>query len=134
MEISAKQMVESTCYWVKDHKTHFKTIMSLVHEQVDEGNPRVMEGDIALLARDRGIEWSYIEEIKRDHNMWAVMTRYMVMLRPRLARTLCFRKSKVDGFDMIDAWHRIVNPTTTFLASSWQEAKEMVKNDDVAAD
>ena len=134
MEISARVMAESGCLWVKNHPRQFKTIMSLIHEQVDDGNPCVQEGDIAMLARSRHIEWSDIKELKRDHNLWAVLTRYMVMLRPRLARALHFRKSKVDDLDLVEVWHGTVNGGTTFLASSWREAKEMVRLNDAAAD
>lgn len=127
MEISAKVMAESGCMWVKNHPKQFKTIMSLIHEQVDDGNPCVQEGDIAMLARSRHIEWSEIKELRRDHNLWAVLTRYMVMIRPRLAKALHFRESKVDRLDLQAIWYSIVPGQTNFLAENWQEAKKMVE-------
>ena len=122
-EISAELMVECACVWVRDHNRQFRTIMSLVHEQVDEGNPCVQEGDIALLARARGFGWSEVKEFKCDHNIWAVLTRYMVMLNPRLCRALCFRKSKVDDVDLQAKWYECVPGQTNFLARNWQEAQ-----------
>ena len=125
MEISARVMAESACLWVKEHPRQFKTIMRLIHEQVDDGNPCVQEGDIAMLARSSGIGWSEIKELKRDHNLWAVLTRYMVMMRPRLARALHFRHSKVDDLDLQRIWWDTVPNQTNFLAENWQEAKKM---------
>ena len=122
-EISAETMVESACIWVRDHNGQFRTMMSLIHEQVDGGNPCVQEGDIVLLAKQRGFGWSEAREFKRDHNMWAVLTRYMVMLSPRLSKALRFRKSKVDDVDLQAKWYEIVPGQTTFLARTWQEAQ-----------
>ena len=127
-EISADLMVESACVWVKGHNRQFRTMMSLVHEQVDEGNPCVQEGDIALLARARGFGWSEVREFKCDHNLWAVLTRYMVMLSPRLTKALSFRKSKVDEVDLQAKWYEIVPGQTTFLAGSWKEAQTVCED------
>lgn len=134
MEICAEDMAKNACFWIRDHEKQFKTMMWLVHEQVEDGNPCVQEGHIEMLARKHGIEWSEIKELKRDHNMWAVLTRYMVMLSPRLARSLRFRKSKVDDLDLQAIWYGINPRQTFFRASSWQEAKQMCANGDVAAD
>lgn len=130
MEIPAKVMAETACYWVRDHEKQFKTLMWLIHEQVDGGNPCVQEGDMSMLARRHGIEWSEIRELKRDHNMWAVLTRYMVMLSPRLAKVLHFRRSKVDDLDLQAIWYSINTRQTFFYVDSWKEAKEAVKRGD----
>lgn len=134
MEIPAKVMAETACYWIRDHERQFKTLMWLIHEQVDDGSPCVQEGDMAMLARKHGIEWSEIKELKRDHNMWAVLTRYMVMLSPSLAKALHFRRSKVDDIDLQAIWYSIMPKQTFFRVGSWREAKEAVKNHDVSAD
>lgn len=124
-EKSADLLVEEACLWVKSHNGQFRTIMSLVHEQVDDGNPCVQRGDIALLARARGFGWSEVREFKCDHNLWAVLTRYMVMLSPRLTKALCFRKSKLDDVDLQAKWYEIVPGQTHFYASGWREAQRV---------
>ena len=55
------------------------------------------------------------------------------MLRPKLARCINFRKSDVDDVDLVERWHELVNPQTTFLAESWREAKKAVELEDVSA-
>ncbi len=40
-----------------------------------------------------------------------------------LARRAGFDISECDEVDMAGMWREIVNPTTTFLARNWQEAK-----------
>ena len=125
MEISAEDMVGSACSWIKGHNAQFTTMMALVHEQVDQGNPCVQEGDIALLARAKGFGWSEVREFRCDHNLWAVLTRYMVMLSPRLSKALCFRKSKVDEVDLQEKWYEIVPGQVRFMARDWQEAQKL---------
>lgn len=127
-EISAENMVEMGCLWVRGHNEQFRTMMSLVHEQVDDGNPCVMEGDIAILARARGFGWSEVRDFKCDHNIWAVLTRYMVMLSPRLSKALCFRKSKVDDVDMQAKWYEIVPGQVRFVARNWKEAQQVCED------
>lgn len=121
------------CAWIRDHPREFKAIMHLLHLEVESGNPRVSRGDIYMLARRRGIDVSSMPELRRDNTLWSVIARYMVMLRPKLARCLCFRKSVADEVDMVDRWHEVVGTWPTFLASTWKEAKEAVAADDCSA-
>ena len=67
------------------------------------------------------------------HDFWSVLTRYMVMLSPRLARCIDFNTAPIDDVPMQDIWHEIVNPNTVFFAESWKEAKQAVKLGDVTA-
>jgi len=129
----AVNTAKDVCYWVKEHQQDFKRIMSVLHKQVDLGNPRTRRDDVLSYARDMGIEISLVDQLRHDHNLYAGITRYAVMLRPRLARTVNFRKSKLDGVDLVAVWHEVVNPETVFLASSRMEAERMVKSGDAAA-
>ena len=126
-------LVEYGCCWIKDNYPSFLKLMHLVHIEVDKGNPCVQQGDILNLAREAGIDIGEYPGIRRDRTLWPVLTRYMVMLRPKLAKALRFRPSKVDKTDMADAWHRIVNGGTFFLAENWEEAKRLCEIGDVAA-
>lgn len=125
--------VQEACWWVKRHPGYFKGLMRLCHEAVDAGNPCVQRGDVFNLARKAGMTVSEARELKRDNNMWPVLARYMVMLRPRFARCLNFRKAGCDDVDMIAEWRAIVNAGTVFLAKDWKEAKHAVDIGDVTA-
>ena len=120
-------------YWVRDNKATFQALMAYMHRQVDAGNPCTTRSDVLSYARESGMEMSVIADVKRDHNLYAGLTRYMVMLRPRLARTIGFRKSKLDPVDMVAVWHEVVNAGTFFLARDRKEAQRMVELNDAAA-
>lgn len=123
------------CCWIKDHYDAFVSLMSIVHREVDAGNPNVQQGDVMILARKAGISVTLTNQFRRDRNLWPGITRYMVMLSPRLSRALGFRESKLDGddVDMIGTWYEIVKTYPLFYASSWREARELVEMDDITA-
>lgn len=130
---SGKEAAEEVCCWVKQHRGHFRTIMHLIHREVSDGNPCVQRGDIYKLARDAGMSISDAKELKRDHNLWPGISRYMVMLRPRLARSINFRKSKLDKVDLVGIWHDNVDAGTVFFAKDRFEAKRLCDIEDVTA-
>ena len=133
MNKAAENMARDVCSWVKKHPSDFKALMRTVHHQVDIGNPRTRRDDIVSFARDMGMEVSVVDDLRHDHNLFAGLSRYMVMLRPRLARTLHFRPSKLDGIDLAAIWHEVVDPSTCFLAESWKQAAMMAETNDAAA-
>lgn len=130
---------ERVCLWVKDNPKAFKTFMAIAHAFVDEGKPRLTRSRAYSIAEDMGVRISDEDGnpaefgIARNHNFWPCLTRYMVMLRPRLARTLHFRDSKFDDIDLEPIWRENVDSGVFFLAESRKEAQRMVELDDVAA-
>ena len=130
---SAESMAFDVCSWIERHPDDYKRLLKVLHRQVDSGNPRTRRDDVISFARDMGMEVSVVDDLRHDHNLFAGLSRYAVMLRPRLARTLHFRKSKLDEIDLAAVWHECINPNTVFLAGSWMEAKRMVETDDAAA-
>lgn len=121
------------CYWVRGNGAAFKAMMAYCHRQVDEGNPRTTRDDVMSWARDNRVGMAVLDDLVRDHNLYACVTRYAVMLRPRLAKTLHFRKSKLDQVDLAAIWHEVVNAGTTFLAADRFEAERMAESGDAAA-
>lgn len=121
------------CYWIKDNPEEFKALMAVIHHQVDIGNPCVKQGEIESYVRESGIKLDVIGTFSHNRNLYPGITRYMVMLRPRLARAINFRKSRLDVVDMVAIWHEIVNPRTVFLAKDRYEAEHLVAIDDVSA-
>lgn len=125
--------VRQVCLWIKREPDLFKRTMAIVHREVDKGNPCVQRGHIYKLARDAGFSITDCEELRRNHNFWSVLTRYFVMLRPRLARSLNFREAGCDHVDMQGIWREIVSPNTTFLAENWKAAKRACEEGCVSA-
>lgn len=129
----AERTAYDVCAWVKGNRDSYKRMLRLFHEQVDSGNPRTRRDDVVSFARDMGLPVSVVDDLKHDHNLFAGLSRYAVMLRPRLARTLHFRKSKLDDIDLIPIWHEVVDPRTTFLAKNRREAEHLVEIGDASA-
>lgn len=107
--------------------------MHLVHCEVSRGNPCVQRGDIYQIARNRGLSVSDVNELRRDNSLWSVLTRYMVMLRPCLSQALRFRRCGIDDIDLVEKWHRYVNPNTYFFAKGWRDAVMLVEQNDTSA-
>lgn len=121
------------CYWVKENREQFVALMAVIHHQVDMGNPCVKQGEIESYVRQSGIKVDVIGEFSHNRNLYPGLTRYMVMLRPRLARSIRFRKSKLDDVDMVSIWHEVVDPRTEFLARDRFEAEHLVAINDASA-
>lgn len=131
--MSSSDLVEYGCCWIKGHPKQFKTLMFLVHREVNRDNPCVQRGDIYQLARKQGMSVSDVNELRRDNSLWSVLTRYMVMLRPFLTRALRFRRCGIDDVDLVEKWHRYVNPNTYFFANGWREAVMFEEQKDASA-
>ena len=131
--IPPRDRVQAGCYWIRENRTNFKRIMLICHREVDKGNPCLQRGHVYKLAQDAGMSVTVAQELKRDHNLWSVITRYMVMLRPRLARSINFRTAPVDTVDFAKEWREIVDPQTEFLARDWREAKRLCEMRDVTS-
>lgn len=137
--MSAQLQAERVCDWVKRNPRAFRAVMAMAHREVDAGNPRLTRDDAYAMLRSMRVQMADGDgepceiDLVRNHNFWACLSRYMVMLRPRLAKVLCFRKSMFDSIDLEQVWRENVNAGMTFLASSWQEAKRLVETKDAGA-
>ena len=121
------------CYWIRDNRDQFKALMAVIHHQVDKGNPCVKQGEIESYVRQSGIKLDVLETFSHNRTLYPGITRYMVMLRPRLARSIRFRKSKLDEVDLVAVWHEVVDSRTSFLARDRFEAEHLVAIGDVSA-
>lgn len=132
MSRSGQELAEYTCCWIKGHWPTFRSIMRIAHQAVDKGE-QLSGTEVYYRAKQAGVSISDLAEYKRDKTLWAGIARYMVMLRPRLAKCIEFRSSKMDGVDMVEIWHDNVSANTTFLAGSRKEAQRLVEIGDVSA-
>ncbi|MBX9032642.1 hypothetical protein [Gordonibacter massiliensis (ex Traore et al. 2017)] len=136
--MNARLQAERVCCWIKENPRALNVLMRIAHDYVDAGRPRLTRSRAYSMAEDRGIaitdrDGSPDEDVARNHNFWPCLTRYMVMLRPRLARTLHFRESAFDEIDLQEVWRNNVNAGTVFFASDRKEAQRLVEIGDVTA-
>lgn len=71
--------------------------------------------------------------VVRNHNLYAGITRYMVMLRPRLCRTVHFKRSEMDDLDLVAIWREVAKPEVVFYARDVEEARRLVEMGDASA-
>lgn len=121
------------CRWVKSNKGDFRKLMAVFHRQVNEGNPCTKQGEIEAYARETGIRFDNGGEFVHNRNLYPGLCRYAVMLMPRLARTINFRKSRLDDIDLAAVWHDAVDADTAFLADNRYMAQHLVEIDDACA-
>ncbi len=130
---------ERVCCWIKDNPGKFRALCRIVDGELRRGNPRLTRSRAYSRAEDEGIRISDGDgtdsetDITRNHNFWPCITRYMVMLQPRRARTIRFRDSKFDRIDLASVWWGNVNAGTFFLARNRKEAKDLCDLGDASA-
>lgn len=129
----AEATAYEACKWVKDNRRDFKLLMCVFHNNVNQGVSCTKRGELEHWARFHGITPSNDEAFQFDHNLYAALTRYMVMLMPRLARTINFRKSALDDVDLASIWYEVVDSRTAFLADNRYMAQHLVDIDDACA-
>lgn len=88
---------------------------------MEEGD-LIQRGNVYELARRYGMDVRLASEFKRDHNLWSVLTRYMVMERPSLLSAISFRDTPIDQVPLVQFWNDIVGEDE-FVASSLAEAR-----------
>lgn len=63
----------------------------------------IQRDNVYTLACQNGMTVSEASEFKRDHNLWSVLSRYMVLQRPSMLAAVSFRRTPVDS---VDLWAR----------------------------
>lgn len=124
MAVKSDTYARAACRWVKAHPDRFRRVTQIVRAEADRGAIRVSRGDVYLLAMQQGLPISDCEELKRNNNLWSALTRFMVMLEPRLCQVLKFRPASCDECDLVQIWREEVDADATFKASSWQHAQK----------
>ena len=121
----AEQMVAKACHWVRRHPDSWEGLKRLCGYLMEEGD-LVQRSNLYALAKSYGIDVSLKSVFKRDHNLWSVLARYMVMERPALLSAISFRETPIDRVDLVAFWDGIVG-RNRFVASSLAEAREIYR-------
>ncbi len=119
----ARQMVAKACHWVRLHPDRWQRLKDFCGYLMDEGD-LIQRGNVYELARQYGLDVMLASEFRRDHNLWSVLSRYMVMERPALLSAIRFRETPVDEVDLVAYWRDIVGPDE-FVAGSLAEARRV---------
>lgn len=117
----AKKRVAKACHWIKNNPDKWQALRSFCKELVVTGDP-IQRGSVYEMARSRGMDIRLASLFKRDHNLWSVLSRYLVMERPELMRSLRFRQTPIDKVNLAAYWADIVGDAH-FQASSLAQAK-----------
>lgn len=116
----AEQMVAKACHWVRRHPDRWESLKRFCAYLMEEGD-LIQRGNVYELARRYGLDVTLASEFRRDHNLWSVLARYMVMERPMLLSAIRFRATPVDQVPLVKYWHDIVGEDE-FVAGSLTEA------------
>ena len=117
----ARQMVAKACRWVRRNPEKWERLRSFCAYLLDEGD-LIQRGNVYELARRYGMDVRLAGEFRRDHNLWSVLARYMVMERPELLSAISFRETPVDEVDLVGCWRAIVGEDA-FVARSLDEVR-----------
>lgn len=119
----ARQMVAKACWWVRKNPEKWQKLKDFCGYLMEEGD-LIQRGNVYELARRYGMDVRLASEFKRDHNLWSVLTRYMVMERPMLLSAISFRETPIDQVPLVEFWRDIVGEDE-FVAGSLEEARKV---------
>lgn len=118
----AERLVRRACAWVARNPGTWERLRDMCRGLMRSGH-LIQRGGVYTLACQAGMDVGEASEFRRDHNLWSVLTRYMVLLEPPMMAALGFRSTPVDEVDLVAAWEELVGPAP-FAASSLAEARE----------
>ena len=90
----------------------------------------VTRDDLYNLAMRHNLGMSMAAEFRRDHNVWATLSRVCIMADPAIAHIVHPRRTQKHEINRIDIkaiWQRH-NPRDDFYADTWQEAADMAQD------
>lgn len=123
VDAKAQALVAKACGWVASNPDTWAKLRRICYRLMLEGHV-IQRDNVYTLACQNGMTVSEASEFRRDHNLWSVLGRYMVMLDPPMLAAMEFRRSGVDSVDLVAAWEEQVGPAS-FAAGSLAAAREL---------
>lgn len=114
-------MVAKACWWVRRNPEKWAKLKAFCGRLMDEGE-LIQRGNVYELARRYGMDVRLASQFRRDHNLWSVLARFMVMERPMLLSAIAFRETPIDRVPLAGFWRDIVGDDE-FVAQSLAEAR-----------
>lgn len=121
VDAKAQALVAKACGWVASNPDTWAKLRHICYRLMLEGHV-IQRDNVYTLACQSGMTVSEASEFKRDHNLWSVLSRYMVLQRPSMLAAVSFRRTPVDSVDLVGTWEAIVGPAV-FAASTLTEAQ-----------
>lgn len=121
--LRAEQMVAKACWWIVKNPEKWDKLKQLCDYLRKEGD-LIQRGNVYELARRYGMDVTLASEFKRDHNLWSVLARFMVMENPLLLSSISFRTTPIDEVDLKSYYNEIVG-ADMFVADSLEQAQEI---------
>ena len=118
----AERLVRRACAWVARNPGTWERLRGVCRALMRSGHV-IQRDNVYTLACQAGMDVSEASEFRRDHNLWSVLSRYMVLLEPQMLAAVGFRRTPVDEVNLVAAWEELVRPAG-FAASSLAEARE----------
>lgn len=94
--------------WAFDHPTEWSALRSIFAGLPRRGVPFTRDTVYTELAARR-LTVTEGEEFLRDHNMYAALLRYAILLDPELGERARLRRSAYDELDMGSIWEEVAH-------------------------
>lgn len=121
--LRAEQMVAKACWWIVKNPEKWEKLKQLCDYLRKEGD-LIQRGNVYELARRYGLDVTLASEFKRDHNLWSVLARFMVMENPMMMSSIAFRSTPIDDVDLKGFYNDIIGKDS-FVANSLEQAQEI---------
>ena len=96
VDAKAQALVAKACGWVASNPDTWAKLRRICYRLMLEGHV-IQRDNVYTLACQNGMTVSEASEFKRDHNLWSVLSRYMVLQRPSMLAAVSFRRPPVDS-------------------------------------
>ena len=83
VDAKAQALVAKACGWVASNPDTWAKLRRICYRLMLEGHV-IQRDNVYTLACQNGMTVSEASEFKRDHNLWSVLSRYMVLQRPSM--------------------------------------------------
>ena len=103
VDAKAQALVAKACGWVASNPDTWAKLRRICYRLMLEGHV-IQRDNVYTLACQNGMTVSEASEFKRDHNLWSVLSRYMVLQRPSMLAAVSFRRTPVDSVDLVGTW------------------------------
>lgn len=128
-----RERILRACAWIADGYPHrWMQLVRICEQEVERGSKCLRRGDLFLIAQHQGMSMSVAKEYRFDNNIWAPVSRYLLMFRPVLAQAIHPNACDLDTYDLKRFWHENVRPGTYFLADTWQDAVAAYESGDAS--
>lgn len=108
-ERTPEENARAAALWAKDHPVEWSRLLGVFDSLPKRGVPFTRDSVYTELAK-LGTEVTEDNEFARDHNMYAVLLRYAIMLWPSMAGKARLRKSAYDRLDLKSIWEDANGP------------------------